>query len=216
MNQLEIEALQTPISHLARTLYCGYLRPNLTQTTLSVIINNKLIIELLNNKEVCITKGREVNDLFRQLHNVGLIELGNNASFDSSLHKKEVKLPLTKLPHSLSDPEIHSAHKAMQISWRPNSDVFDSLCKLVGLIDNIYTADELGEFIAYWLGRIDSQCTEYQWTQKLVIHLKQRRLKVPLAQQQTQAGHQYVTPTAGIVFDDNVKKLVDKYKEHID
>ncbi len=216
MNHLELTALQTPISHMARTLYCLYLRPQVAQGKHTATINNKSILELINNKDTCITKGREINALFSELLDVGLVEIDKEKLMEASLHKKTIHLPLVHLPQTLEDPNLHSNFQNMHLNWRPHESVFNDLCQLVGLIDKIYNADELGEFIAYWIGRIDTQCTEYQWTQKLVIHLKQRRLTKPFSGQQTRTGHQYVTPKSGIEFDDNVKRLVEQYKEQID
>lgn len=215
MNELEIETLQTPLSNLARVLYCLYLRPQLRDSSHNVVINNKAILALINNKKKVITMGRQVSALFKELHSVGLIEVAVGTDFSKSLHNQEIALPLTTLPQSLENPQFHSQHKSMRLDWRPIPLIFEDLCQLVGLIEKIYSADELGEFIAYWLGRIDTQCTEYQWTQKLVIHLKQRRQRLPLSEQKTKTGHQYVTPSAGIVFDDNVKQLINQYKDQI-
>lgn len=159
--------------------------------------------------------GRQISALFKELHTVGLVLLDDDVDFSKSLHNHSLRLPLTELPQSIENPLFHNQHKSMRLDWRPIEAVFHDLCALVGLIETTYSADELGEFIAYWLGRIDSQHTEYQWTQKLVIHLKQRRQRFPLSEQKTAAGHQYVTPSAGIVFDDNVAKLINQYKDQI-
>jgi DNA replication protein DnaT len=215
VNELELEALNTPLSNLARVVYCVYLRPQLAQGSQKVTINNKAIISLVNNKKEVISLGRQVTTLIKELYQVGLVQVSNDTDFSHSLHMLEVSLPLTELPQSIENPLFHNQHKSMRLDWRPIETLFNDLCQLVGLIETTYSADELGEFIAYWLGRVDSQCTEYQWTQKLVIHLKQRRQRLPLSQQKTAAGHQYVTPSAGIVFDDNVKKLIDQYKDQI-
>ena len=215
MNELELETLQTPLSNLARVLYCLYLRPQINGSSKKVRINNKAILSLINNKKAVITMGRQISALFKELHSAGLVEVDANTDFSKSLHNHQITLPLTALPQSLENPQFHSQHKSMKLDWRPVQSIFEDLCQLVGLIEKTYSADELGEFIAYWLGRIDSQCTEYQWTQKLVIHLKQRRQRLPLSEQKSKAGHQYVTPSAGIVFDDNVKQLINQYKDQI-
>ena len=215
MNQLELETLNTPLSNLARVVYCIYLRPQLSSGSQKVTVNNKGIIDLVNNKKEVITLGRQVSAIIKELHKVGLVQVPEGTDFTKSLHNQILTLPLTELPQSIENPQFHSQHKPMRLDWRPIDSVFNDLCQLIGLIETEYSADELGEFIAYWLGRVDSQCTEYQWTQKLVIHLKQRRQRNPLAEQKTAAGHQYVTPSAGIVFDDNVKKLIEQYKDQI-
>jgi len=215
VNELELETLQTPLSNLARVLYCLYLRPQLRANSQKVTVSNAAIMALINNKKTVITMGRQISALLKELHNAGLIEAQENTDFSKSLHKHTLTLPLTALPQSLENPLFHSQHKSMRLDWRPVESIFEDLCQLVGVIEKTYSADELGEFIAYWLGRIDTQCTEYQWTQKLVIHLKQRRQRLPLAEQKAKAGHQYVTPSAGIVFDDNVKQLINQYKDQI-
>jgi DNA replication protein DnaT len=99
----------------------------------------------------------------------------------------------------------------MNVSWRPDADLFEQLCQLVGVIDKGYSADELGEYIAYWLGYPEKQFTDYQWTQKFVLNIKQRRQRLPVNKEQTKVGHQWITPQAGIEIDDNVKQLVEKY-----
>lgn len=213
MNELEIETLQTPLSNLARVLYCLYLRPQLVGNKTAILVNNQAVLALVNNKKTVISMGRQISALFKELHNAGLIEVDPSTDFSKSLHNNKISLPLSALPQSLENPQFHSQHKSMRLDWRPVQSIFEDLCQLVGLIEKIYSADELGEYIAYWLGRIDTQCTEYQWTQKLVIHLKQRRQRLPLSEQKTKAGHQYVTPSAGIVFDDNVKQLINQYKD---
>jgi hypothetical protein len=215
VNEFEIETLRTPLSNLARVLYCLYLRPQLKANSQKVTISNKAILSLINNKKAVITMGRQISALLKELYDVGLIEIQADADFSKSLHNQTITLPLTALPQSLENPLFHSQYTSMRLDWRPIQSIFEDLCQLVGLIEKTYSADELGEFIAYWLGRIDTQCTEYQWTQKLVIHLKQRRQRLPLAEQKSKAGHQYVTPSAGIVFDDNVKKLINQYKDQI-
>lgn len=213
MNALEIETLQTPLSNLARVLYCLYLRPQLVGNKTAILVNNQAVLALVNNKKTVINMGRQISTLFKELHKAGLIEVDPSTDFSKSLHNHKIRLPLSTLPQSLENPQFHSQHKSMRLDWRPVQPIFEDLCQLVGLIEKTYSADELGEYIAYWLGRIDTQCTEYQWTQKLVIHLKQRRQRLPLSEQKTKAGHQYVTPSAGIVFDDNVKQLINQYKD---
>ena len=99
------------------------------------------------------------------------------------------------------------------VTWRPDEALFKQICQLVGVIESYFDADELGEFIAYWLGRPEVQNTPYQWTQKFVLHLKQRRMRKPLQADKSKVGHQWVAPTASIEFDDNVKQLIKKYSE---
>nr|WP_136250702.1 DnaT-like ssDNA-binding domain-containing protein [Ningiella ruwaisensis] len=236
MNDLELSALQQAISNEARVLYCLYLRPQVS-TTDSVLINNRDILDLLNAHSESIKLGRQISALFKQLYHVGLIrfiddagQLKEDISFDKSLNHHIVKLPLIQLSEThnhlkektLAGTDVkdantdnlnhlHQQHEKMHIQWRPDEALFTQICQLVGLIDMAFDADEIGEFIAYWMGRPENKHTHYQWTQKFVIHLKHRRIKQPSRTEQHKVGHQWVEPKAGISFDENVKKLVSKY-----
>jgi hypothetical protein len=227
MNSLEVAALREPISNEARVLYCIYLRPNFDYEAQSTTVNNKDILSLLNAQRTCLSLGREVSALFKELNDVGLIALkrdnpqetigsSNNEEFSRSLNKRQVTLPLFQADISaldLGDDSAHLQHHKIMVTWRPDEALFKQICQLVGVIESYFDADELGEFIAYWLGRPEVQNTPYQWTQKFVLHLKQRRMRKPLQADKSKVGHQWVAPTASIEFDDNVKQLIKKYSE---
>lgn len=211
MNNNELKALTKAISNEARALYSLYLRPKVDAQNVRVKINNKQILELLNAHEQKLHLGREISALFQQLHGVGLIEIEGEYSFDRSLNNYFVKLLFVHSAVDLEDFTVHQHHHKMSVSWRPDSSLFVQICQLVGLIETHFSADELGEFIAYWLGRPETLQSPYQWTQKFVLHLKQRRIRQPATISQTKMGHQWIEAEAGIEFDDNVKKLIQKY-----
>ncbi|WP_371195331.1 DnaT-like ssDNA-binding domain-containing protein [Glaciecola sp. SC05] len=213
MNSLEINALSQPLSNEARVLYCLYLRPLADASNTGININNKLILALLNGHQPRIQLGREISALFEELHQVGLINIVGDYSFNRSLNNHAVLLPLSNINVDLEDVDLHQQHQKMSLNWRPNLSLFTQVCQLVGVIEAYFDADELGEFIAYWLGRPEVLQTPYQWTQKFVLHLKQRRIRTPAQGAKSKVGHQWVEPKAGIEFDDNVKKLVQKYSE---
>lgn len=213
MNIVETEALKQALSNEARVLYSLYLRPLWTQNSQKITIKNKAVLFLLNTKEKRITLGRQITELFVELSEVGLVKFESDIDFSKSLNNKQVELPLSQIPKNINSNELHQQHQAITIDWRPSTDYFDMLCKLVGVIEIDYGADELGEFIAYWLGRPEMTQTPYQWTQKFVLQLKQRRMKNPRTYGQSKTGHQWVTPKAGLVFDQNVEKLVNQYSE---
>ena len=116
--------------------------------------------------------------------------------------KKAAKLPVIK---QLED---------FDFSFQPSIDkkLISDLAKLVGIIDYDYTTSELGDFIAYWLGRPESQFSEYQWTQKFVFNIKKMRLAHGFKNVQ-KVGQQIVQTKAGIVADENAKNLVAKYSK---
>ena len=109
MNSLEVAALREPISNEARVLYCIYLRPNFDYEAQSTTVNNKDILSLLNAQRTCLSLGREVSALFKELNDVGLIALkrdnpqetigsSNNEEFSRSLNKRQVTLPAMIVP----------------------------------------------------------------------------------------------------------------------
>jgi hypothetical protein len=213
VNTLEINALCQPLSNEARVLYSLYLRPHLRTDKDKIRINNKNILALLNGHQIRVHLGREISALFKELHQVRLIEIEGDYSFNRSLNNYQVTLPLSNVSIDIEDDSLHQQHQKMSLNWRPDVSLFTQVCQLVGIIKAQFDADELGEFIAYWLGRPEVQQTPYQWTQKFVLHLKQRRIRKPAQASQSKVGHQWVEAKAGIEFDDNVKKLVQKYSE---
>ncbi|WP_412971092.1 DnaT-like ssDNA-binding domain-containing protein [Glaciecola sp. MF2-115] len=216
MNSLELDALQLSMSNDARALYAIYLAPKANNATNqakgSVLLSYKDIMQFLNSKEEAFTLGRQVNSVLKELDNVGLIRIGEDQSFKRSLNKQVIHLPLS-VSKEITDiaTDKHQAFVKMNVSWRPDADLFEQICQLVGVIDKGYSADELGEYIAYWLGYPEKQFTDYQWTQKFVLNIKQRRQRQPVNKEQTKIGHQWITPQAGLEIDDNVKQLVEKY-----
>lgn len=213
MNTLEINALSQALSNEARVLYCLYLKPKAEANTHTVLIDNKSILALLNSHSVTLHLGRQISALFKELFDAGLIDVMGDYSFERSLNKHTVKLLLVELHADFDHSHLHQEHTKILISWRPDPLLFEQICQLVGVIDAHFDADELGEFIAYWMGRPEIMQSPYQWTQKFVLHLKQRRLRQPSKSATSKAGHQWTEAHASIEFDDNVKKLIQKYSE---
>ncbi|MBF7074648.1 flavodoxin [Glaciecola sp. MH2013] len=212
MNSLELDALQLPLSNHARALYCVYLSPKSDAKTGEINLLYKDVMAFLNSKEPIVELGRQVNSLLKELANVGLVSIKERSSFKLSLNQHLITLPLkiTDEPKVIID-EHHQGFGKMTVDWHPDPTLFNQLCQLVGVIDKGYSADELGEYIAYWLGYPEKQFSQYQWTQKFVLNIKLRRQRQPVSKEQTKVGHQWITPEAGLEVDDNVKKLVEKY-----
>ena len=210
MKTAELIALKTRLSNEARALYCLILRPTANhQTGATSELNYKEIIALLNACEVKITLGRQVNKLIKELQQAGLVIIPESISIDKSLNKKRLSLPLL----TIQDDQYQLLHKqrsSMISTWTPDADLFKELAQLVGLIDKEFNNDDVGDFVAYWLGRPESQFSQFQWTQKFVTQVKQRRLAkqtMPVKR----VGSQLTTAKSGIEVDDNARKLVEKY-----
>lgn len=212
MNQAELDALQQPLSNAARVLYCLGLRPFANQHSgETASLSYKGLFVLLNDKHHQFKLGRQINALLKELHKAGLVSLTQEQSLERSLNGKTLILPMM-----LFSPDqfagLHLQFHRMQNDWQPDKKLISELSQLVGLIDQSYKQSELGEFIAYWLGRPQNQFSQFQWTQKFVFHLKQQR-QARGYQAVSKVGSQLVKNAPGISADDNAKKLVEQYKD---
>lgn len=210
MNAAELAALQQSISNDARVLYCIGLRPNADPDKgLSDAVNYKQLLKLLNGADDKYTLGRQINGLIKELVEVGLVSLSEDTPINRSFNGKQVSLPL--LPLAKDDyASLHMSWQNMSNDWQPDEQLFDDLASMVGIVDKAFSTEELGEFVAYWLGRPEMQFSPFQWTQKFVFHIKKKRLAsgINIAKK---VGTQWVKPKAGLQVDENARKLVEKY-----
>ena len=209
-NQTEQTALTQAISNDARVVYVLGLRPYANGVDgVTPPLNYKLLLSLLNTKEEKFTLGRQINSLIKELLNVGLVNFFQEVELNHSFNGKKLILPLM-----LTKPDdyakLHLQWHTMALDWSPDEKLLEDLAKLVGIIDCAYSGDELGDFIAYWLGRPESNFSPFQWTQKFVFNLKQKRLARGIKTVR-KVGTQMVSPKAGVVADENAKNLVAKY-----
>jgi DNA replication protein DnaT len=212
-NKAEQTALQQPLSNDARVLYILGIKPTADESTgATTPLNYKSLLSILNTKEEKFTLGRQVNSLIKELLSVGLVNFQNEVELNHSFNGKTLDLPLTTMKVD-EYSKLHLNWHTMHLDWLPNQKLISDLAKLVGIIDYNYTTSELGDFIAYWLGRPESQFSEYQWTQKFVFNLKKMRLAHGFKNVQ-KVGQQIVQTKAGILADDNAKNLVAKYSKN--
>ena len=209
-NQTEQTALIQPISNDARILYVLGLRPYAHSVNgVTPALNYKKLLNLLNGKEETYTLGRQINSLIKELLGVGLIDFYQEVELNHSFNGKKLILPLMLvLPDDYA--KLHLQWHTMLLDWSPDVKLLDDLARLVGIIDCSYSRDELGDFIAYWLGRPESNFSQFQWTQKFVFNLKQKRLARGIKTVH-KVGNQIVRPKAAVVADENSKNLVAKY-----
>ncbi|MBT0586714.1 DnaT-like ssDNA-binding domain-containing protein [Alteromonas oceanisediminis] len=210
MNDAEYSALLQPISNAARVLYVLGLRPNAHKTTgASEPLNYKALMSLLSDGTTEFTLGRHINRCLKELADIGLISLPDNLDIEKSLNKQHVVLPLVAVP-TKPFQDLHGHKDSMHSTWQPCSELAKELAQLTGLIDTQYTSEDVGEFVAYWLGRPDTLLTQFQWTQKFISFLKMRR-SARSGSTKKQVGSQLTSPTSGIEADENARKLVEKY-----
>jgi len=212
LNKAEQAALLQSLSNDARVLYILGIKPTAAQSSgITSPLNYKSLLSVLNTKEEIFTLGRQVNSLIKELLSVGLICFQDEVELNHSFNGKVLILSLTTMKVD-EYSKLHLNWHTMRLDWLPDQKLISDLAKLVGIIDYEYTTSELGDFIAYWLGRPESQFSEYQWTQKFVFNLKKMRLAHGFKSVQ-KVGQQIVQTKAGILADDNAKKLVAKYSK---
>jgi len=211
-NKAEQTALLQPLSNDARILYILGIKPTADQSSGAISkLDYKSLLSILNAKEDKYTLGRQVNSLIKELLSVGLVNFQDEIELNRSFNGKTLVLPLTTMKVD-EYSKLHLNWHTMHLDWHPNKKLIIDLAKLLGIIDYDYTASELGNFIAYWLGRPESQFSEYQWTQKFVFNLKKMRLAHGFNNVQ-KVGQQIVQTKAGIHADENAKNLVAKYNK---
>jgi hypothetical protein len=212
LNKAEQAALLQSLSNDARVLYILGIKPTAAQSSgITSPLNYKSLLSVLNTKEEIFTLGRQVNSLIKELLSVGLVCFQDEVELNHSFNGKVLILSLTTMKVD-EYSKLHLNWHTMRLDWLPDQKLISDLAKLVGIIDYEYTTSELGDFIAYWLGRPESQFSEYQWTQKFVFNLKKMRLAHGFKSVQ-KVGQQIVQTKAGILADDNAKKLVAKYSK---
>jgi DNA replication protein DnaT len=212
LNTAEQTALIQPLSNDARILYILGIKTIANDTSgLTSPLNYKLLLSILNAKEEKFTLGRQLNSLIKELLSIGLVSFQSDVELNHSFNGKTLILPLITMKVD-EYSKLHLNWHKMHLDWHPNQKLISDLAKLVGIIDYDYTTNELGDFIAYWLGRPESQFSEYQWTQKFVFNLKKIRLAHGFKNVQ-KVGQQLVQTKAGIHADENAKNLVAKYSK---
>jgi DNA replication protein DnaT len=212
LNQAEQTALRQSLSNDARILYILGIKPTANESTgVTSPLNYKSLLSILNTKEEKFTLGRQVNSLVKELLGVGLVCFQSDVELNHSFNSKILVLSLVTMKVD-EYSKLHLNWHTMHLDWLPNEKLINDLAKLVGIIDYEYTTNELGDFIAYWLGRPESQFSEYQWTQKFVFNLKKIRLAHGFKNVQ-KVGQQIVQTKAGILADDNAIELVAKYSK---
>lgn len=151
--------------------------------------------------------------MIQELIDVGLVNINAKTDLSRSIQDQRVALPLMVLKDDAYQI-LHGAIAPMHGQWLPDETLYQELSSLVGLIDKSYTLEDVGEFVAYWLGRPQNRFTLFQWTQKFVLQRKQFAQRGNRQQTaQTVIGSQQVKTTAGIVADDKTRALVEKYNK---
>lgn len=210
MNATELSLLNQSISNDAKLLYCIGIRPLANANTgRTSPLNYRNLITKLNGQKNTYTLGRQINQLIDELLAIGLVDFFDGKAEKTESYNNRVLCLPSMVNTNATMATLHNTRQVMTIDWLPDDDLVSTLAKMMGLINSQYDDDLIGEFRAYWLGRPDNQFTLYQWTQKFVFQLKNKRtMKV---NNQQIVGTQQVSKAPGISVNNNAKALVEKY-----
>lgn len=212
MNNAELKALQRPLTNDARVLYMLGLRPGADEKTgKTKKINYRELLHLLNGSqdEGTYQRGRQINSLLKLLEQAGLLSLPADKDFEHTLNGVSLTLPLVVIDANAFE-RLHRHHEPMTKQWVPNHALYLEIAELLGIIDKHYDENDIGEFIAYWMGRPEAVFSLFQWTQKFTYAMRKKRL-IDGYTLRRQVGHQHVSVEASVEADDNARKLVEKY-----
>lgn len=195
MTPAEYNALANPrLSHPARTLYVLLLRrmvlehqaPSLSYPELGRAL---AVADPHDTSGFAFqVNARQLTTLLEQLVSAQLLKIEHD-SRSEHYHQCTFQLPLLQLQSRSPLPERPFQ---MHLHWRPDEGL-PALAKLCGVLDASYSEEELGEFIAYWLGRPEVFDSQHQWMLKFIRALKGRRYVRKPARQEL--AYQQVTPT---------------------
>lgn len=174
MTPAEYQALTSPrLSHPARSLYQYYLRHHArgdqTQPLDYPDLGKALAVQGEGEYRYRVTPA-ELTALVDELLEAGLLS-PLERPHPQHYHGAVFSLPLKRLQGLAPLP---SRQFAMHPEWRPDAQ-FGGLARLCGLLDSHFDETELGEFIAYWLGRPEVFENQHQWMLKFVRKLKHQR-----------------------------------------
>lgn len=192
MTPAEYSALSHPrLSHPARTLYCLHLR-RLVLENQPAQLNYPVLGRALAVVDPEDASGfsyqvnaRQLTQLLEELVMAGLLEC---EPCGDHFHQQSFILPLLgRAP----DSPLPARPFPMHLHWRPDAGL-PALAKLCGVLDCSYSEEELGEFIAYWLGRPEVYDNQHQWMLKFIRALKTRRYvrRTP----KEELGYQQIAP----------------------
>ncbi len=194
MTPAEYSALAHPrLSHPARSLYTLQLRRLVLENRQTRLNYPELgralaVVDPGDPSGFCYqVNARQLTELLDELMEAELLQV--EAHGDSEhYHQCPFLLPL--LSQRVRSP-LPERPFQMHLQWRPDEEL-PALARLCGVIDASYSEEDLGEFIAYWLGRPEVFDSQHQWMLKFIRTLKSRRYA--RRQPMEIKGYQQVSP----------------------
>ena len=179
MTPAEYSALAHPrLSHPARSLYTLQLRRLVLENRLARLNYPELgralaVVDPGNSGGFSYqVNARQLTELLDELMEAELLQVEAQADSEH-YHQCPFQLPL--LSQRVRSP-LPARPFQMHLQWRPDEEL-PALARLCGVIDASYSEEDLGEFIAYWLGRPEVFDSQHQWMLKFIRALRDERIK---------------------------------------
>ncbi len=168
MNLLEFEKLKGGgLSHLSRSLYMFYLRPQAERGQVFAHLNT-LAAALVSESPVQATPFdlNLTESCLLELETAGLIARENK---ELSFEGQRLSFPLYSAPLN----ELPQGPFAMHDGWRPGPS-FAKICTLTGLPGAEFDEADLSGFIGYWTGRRELR-NQNAWERAFASRLLKKR-----------------------------------------
>ena len=168
LNRAEFNQLKSPLlSHLARTMYIFYLRPQAQQGALSVDPIS-LTADLVSQSTVmpCTPTLAEIEGALDELEQEHLI-----ARVMPNINWQGAPIIFPLFAQELL--EVPHAPFRMYANWQPGPS-FRNAALLAGLVDSSYQESELTSFITFWLERTALH-NQYGWERVFIQRLMKLR-----------------------------------------
>ncbi|RAI97519.1 DnaT-like ssDNA-binding domain-containing protein [Aeromonas salmonicida] len=211
MTPAEYSALAHPrLSHPARSLYTLQLRRLVLENQLARLNYPELgrslaVVDPSDPSGFCFqVNARQLTELFDELMEAGLLQVEAQADSEH-YHQCPFQLPL--LTQKVRSP-LPERPFQMHLQWRPDEEL-PALARLCGVIDASYNEEDLGEFIAYWLGRPEVFDSQHQWMLKFIRALKTRRY----VRRQPMEAKGYQQVTSATVYTGPSKRALEMMEE---
>ncbi|VXA80498.1 MULTISPECIES: DnaT-like ssDNA-binding domain-containing protein [Aeromonas] len=211
MTPAEYSALAHPrLTHPARSLYTLQLRRLVLENQLARLNYPELgrslaVVDPSDPSGFCFqVNARQLTELFDELMEAGLLQVEAQADSEH-YHQCPFQLPL--LTQKVRSP-LPERPFQMHLQWRPDEEL-PALARLCGVIDASYNEEDLGEFIAYWLGRPEVFDSQHQWMLKFIRALKTRRY----VRRQPMEAKGYQQVTSATVYTGPSKRAVEMMEE---
>ncbi|MDM5065414.1 DnaT-like ssDNA-binding domain-containing protein [Aeromonas salmonicida] len=211
MTPAEYSALAHPrLSHPARSLYTLQLRRLVLENQLARLNYPELgrslaVVDPTDPSGFCFqVNARQLTELFDELMEAGLLQVEAQADSEH-YHQCPFQLPL--LTQKVRSP-LPERPFQMHLQWRPDEEL-PALARLCGVIDASYNEEDLGEFIAYWLGRPEVFDSQHQWMLKFIRALKTRRY----VRRQPMEAKGYQQVTSATVYTGPSKRALEMMEE---